>query len=238
MGGGSSSSSSVRRLGKPRTEEERAKIHEEFYGTKELPPRGTGLKERGEHHSNPGGTEVYVEKLPMCDFSCGRQALYDGRTKQGPWAYMCEEHFKQHGVGLGTGRGQRLIPRKALGEAEKIRGEPGKELSVTMTKENFETAAMEGVWYPTCPYCGAETPAEPDAHNVYCQACSRRFEIINPFFSSGHHSIHGPERQKLVDQYGSWSVGRAESVCPEGDVECVEREAARLLGAYRRGFGV
>lgn len=53
-----------------------------------------------------------------------------------------------------------------------------------------------------------------------------------------HHSIHGPERQKLVDLYGSWSVGRAESVCPEGDIECVRRESARLLGAYRRGFGV
>ncbi|MBA7704922.1 hypothetical protein ES703_113745 [subsurface metagenome] len=45
---GSSSSSSVRRLGKPRGKEERAGVHEEFYGTRELPPRGTGLKEREE----------------------------------------------------------------------------------------------------------------------------------------------------------------------------------------------
>lgn len=51
-----------------------------------------------------------------------------------------------------------------------------------------------------------------------------------------HHSIHGPERQHLVDLYGSWAVGRAESVCPEGDVPCVEREASRLLGAYRRAY--
>lgn len=49
--GGSSSSGEVRRLGKPRTEEERARVHEEFYGTKELPLRGTGLREREEHHS-------------------------------------------------------------------------------------------------------------------------------------------------------------------------------------------
>ena len=89
-------SSEVRRLGKPRSEEERAGVHKEFYGTKELPPRGTGLEER--------------------------------------------------------------------------------------------------------------------------------------------HSIHGPERKRLVDQYGTWAVGRAESVCPEDDVECVGREASRLLGAYRRGF--
>jgi len=48
---GSSSSSEVRRLGSPRTEEKRARVHEEFYGTRELPPRGVGLKEREEHHS-------------------------------------------------------------------------------------------------------------------------------------------------------------------------------------------
>ena len=48
-----------------------------------------------------------------------------------------------------------------------------------------------------------------------------------------HHSIHGSERKKLVDMYGSWSVGRAESFCPEGDVECVKREAARLYLAHR-----
>lgn len=45
---GSSRSGEVRRLGKPRTEEERARAHEEFYGTEEPPLRGTGLIERGE----------------------------------------------------------------------------------------------------------------------------------------------------------------------------------------------
>lgn len=50
-----------------------------------------------------------------------------------------------------------------------------------------------------------------------------------------HHSIYGPEREELVRQYGTWAVGRAESVCPEDDVECVRREAARLLQAYRGG---
>ncbi|MBA7540551.1 hypothetical protein ES705_32850 [subsurface metagenome] len=46
--GSSSSGAEVRRLGSPRAEKERAKVHEEFYGTKELPPRGRGLAERGE----------------------------------------------------------------------------------------------------------------------------------------------------------------------------------------------
>ncbi|GAJ12055.1 unnamed protein product, partial [marine sediment metagenome] len=135
--------------------------------------------------------EVYVEKLPKCDF-CDEPALYDAKTRMGPWAHMCEEHFKQHGLGrLGTGFGQRLRPRRALAEAERLRGEPEKELSVTMTQDDLETATFESVWYPTCPYCGAETSAEPDAHAVYCEACSRRFEIINPFFSSGNPRNRG-----------------------------------------------
>lgn len=53
---------------------------------------------------------------------------------------------------------------------------------------------------------------------------------------TGHQSIHGPERQELVDEFGTWAVGRAESVCPEDDVACVRREAGRLIYAYRRGF--
>ena len=44
----------------------------------------------------------------VCDF-CGQKAYYDGRTKAGPWAFMCESDFKKHGVGLGTGHGQKLI---------------------------------------------------------------------------------------------------------------------------------
>ena len=56
-------------------------------------------------------TEVKVEVLPKCDF-CDSQAAYDGKTKMGPWANMCEAHFKVSGIGLGLGRGQRLILNK------------------------------------------------------------------------------------------------------------------------------
>ena len=38
-------------------------------------------------------------------------AAYDGKTFLGPWAYMCEECFTDYGVGLGVGRGQRLVLR-------------------------------------------------------------------------------------------------------------------------------
>lgn len=58
-------------------------------------------------------TEAYVAALPKCDFckqlGVTADAHYDGKTKIGPWANMCSNHFQQYGVGLGTGAGQQLI---------------------------------------------------------------------------------------------------------------------------------
>lgn len=34
--------------------------------------------------------------IRTCDF-CKLPAKYDGKTKLGPWAFMCEKHFKQLG---------------------------------------------------------------------------------------------------------------------------------------------
>lgn len=50
-------------------------------------------------------TKIHSEK--ECDF-CDNTARYDGKTIIGPWAYMCQNCFESHGVGLGTGRGQKL----------------------------------------------------------------------------------------------------------------------------------
>lgn len=61
--------------------------------------------------------QVIVDHLPTCDIcefvdgTKGITAHFDGKTKGGPWANMCETHFVMYGVGLGTGRGQRLIVR-------------------------------------------------------------------------------------------------------------------------------
>lgn len=49
-----------------------------------------------------------------CDF-CSRneqtvEASFDGKTIYGPWALMCQDHFSQYGIGLGLGKGQRLLP--------------------------------------------------------------------------------------------------------------------------------
>jgi len=60
-------------------------------------------------------TKVIVATAPTCDIHQyekgveGVVAKYDGKTKRGPWANMCEECFGTHGIGLGTGRGQELI---------------------------------------------------------------------------------------------------------------------------------
>ena len=56
-------------------------------------------------------TEVVVSERSKCDF-CKEEAKYDGRTFIGPWANMCELHFEEYGVGLGLGKGQKLILEK------------------------------------------------------------------------------------------------------------------------------
>jgi len=72
------------------------------------------------------GTTTDNHSNPDCDF-CTKEspevfelmgvpgalhkAKYDGATQlgSGSWAYMCQDHFEIHGVGLGTGRGQELV---------------------------------------------------------------------------------------------------------------------------------
>lgn len=60
-------------------------------------------------------TETTVSMIPNCDF-CFNPASYDGKTKMGPWANMCEDCFKKYGVGLGTGKGQKFIATASYDE--------------------------------------------------------------------------------------------------------------------------
>jgi hypothetical protein len=48
-------------------------------------------------------------------------AFVDGKTVHGPWAIMTPASHRQHGVGLGQGRGQRYS-RQADGRWLKIEG--------------------------------------------------------------------------------------------------------------------
>lgn len=50
-----------------------------------------------------------VRTFPRCDFHSAREAEYDAKTIQGPWANLCGPCYIRFGVGLGTGKGQRLV---------------------------------------------------------------------------------------------------------------------------------
>ena len=61
-------------------------------------------------------TTTTLPALPDCDIcklefamATPNKARYDGKTIIGQWGYMCEEHFSNVGVGLGLGKGQRII---------------------------------------------------------------------------------------------------------------------------------
>ena len=74
------------------------------------------------------GEERTVDRLPECHFCrLGKKhilARYDGRTKKGPWRMMCLKHFKEHGRGVGIGKGQRLwLPHEKHGPGEAPRAE-------------------------------------------------------------------------------------------------------------------
>lgn len=60
-------------------------------------------------------TQTKVTLLPNCDM-CDMEgkeikALYDAKLNIGPWANVCQEHFRQYGCSLGLGKGQKLIER-------------------------------------------------------------------------------------------------------------------------------
>lgn len=64
--------------------------------------------------------EVEMDEIPNCNYPHGpdqtEPAEYDGKTTDGPWAYMCEVHFVLHGTGLGLGRGRKLVLRQSIEE--------------------------------------------------------------------------------------------------------------------------
>jgi hypothetical protein len=47
-----------------------------------------------------------------CDMCKNEPALYDAKTRMGCWAYLCNGCYCQWGIGLGLGKGQKLINEK------------------------------------------------------------------------------------------------------------------------------
>lgn len=100
--------------------------------------------------NNNDHTEAMVANLPPCDFHRALHrttvdAVYDGKTKSGPWANMCEPCFTIHGVGLGEGRGQRLFtPEQQIAEWEQ-RGFPSDYFQICDYFE-LDLRDPEAVW--------------------------------------------------------------------------------------------
>jgi len=80
---------SERRLGQPRTEEERLERHIERYGSAELPPRGTGLaRGRGLTAYPLTSDEAYAQaKAQLCALS----PAWCNATKDQLWQHICKD---------------------------------------------------------------------------------------------------------------------------------------------------
>lgn len=81
-------------------------IHDAFWAPKKLSEISQPTETKPEPH-----TQVEVIELPKCDFCKANPtaAAYHGKTTFGPWGYMCDTHFQHYGIGLGLGKGQKLI---------------------------------------------------------------------------------------------------------------------------------
>lgn len=89
------------------------------------------------------GKTAIVAALPDCQLHHVKpvKAAYDARTLDGPWAYLCEEHFQTHTNGrLGTGVGQKL---QVIGE-ERDRKAEAKAALDAGDFEAFEDAVGDG----------------------------------------------------------------------------------------------
>jgi hypothetical protein len=62
-------------------------------------------------HKHPSPKVVKASAPNLCDICRGTlrtgSSFFDGKTVTGPWAWMCSVCFGRHGIGIGTGRGQK-----------------------------------------------------------------------------------------------------------------------------------
>jgi len=106
-----------------------------------------------------------VDTIPNCNFmhiAGTTLARYDGalhtpNQATGRWSYMCEAHFTQFGVGLGTGIGQKLILRDSE-EHKAIQAEKAKQPKPDV--ESLLRAAVMGDTVETSDGCEVEPDGE------------------------------------------------------------------------------
>lgn len=116
-------------------------------------------------------TEAKVMALPKCDF-CSERAKYDGKTKNGQWANMCQKDFDEYGVGLGMGRGQKLVVQQPA--------KPDGRKGVLIAKliSDLADVVEDGAADVECPQCGEIKTVEPDACYTYsCEGCGASVRV-------------------------------------------------------------
>jgi len=109
----------------------------------------------GLRHGDAEGKIAVVGRLPGCDFckdyveqgvlSKVQVARVDGKTLMGPWGFMCKRHYRLYGVGLGPGKGQKLVLQERWDAGGNEKGEMEDELGKTDKEvQDEQTARISG----------------------------------------------------------------------------------------------
>tara|TARA_Y100000310_G_scaffold275564_1_gene292168 strand:- start:72 stop:440 length:369 start_codon:yes stop_codon:yes gene_type:complete len=109
--------------------------------------------------------KIQVATLPGCDF-CDQPAKYDSPTNFGPWANMCEEHYKEKGASTTIGT--------VFTQKPPVVAPTGGKPKFAATDSPFG-AVLDSVREVICPDCGASRTMEPDAACEFdCEGCGIR----------------------------------------------------------------
>lgn len=109
-----------------------------------------------------------VQQLHKCDI-CGEDAYYDCKTTQGPWANLCENHFRE--IGLPDGATKFKLPD--------AKNPPEKKVLMGICLTDMEDAVFDGIVEWECPSCGDVRSMEPDAYCIVeCENCGQKYKVM------------------------------------------------------------
>jgi len=92
-------------------------------------------------------TKNWAGIIPLACETCDNALadfFNDGKTKDGPWAIMCDDCLPIYGVGLGVGRGRKF---NALGEGVTVSDKPDERIHLKAEdREAITEKVGEGFW--------------------------------------------------------------------------------------------
>ncbi|MEK6832674.1 MAG: hypothetical protein AABY32_01390 [Nanoarchaeota archaeon] len=130
--------------------------------------------------------EAKVCSLPKCDFcrenNVDTDAIYDGKTTMGCWGNMCEKHFKQYGVGLGLGKGQKLVVKTPSTNKNTDKVVNAIDNTDPSDEDSMMELLMDSVREVECPLCHESRSVEPDANYTFiCEGCGAKVKVNSIF---------------------------------------------------------